>query len=923
MGGAALMAQENVFGDLLPSTGSAPTQTPGVIYGRPKQPAPIDPLDAAMKGIQIQKGQADLADRGTPTLPTGFRWKNGQIGGDAEPIPGVPVGTNAQLTAAQRNTLVSQRNSLKLFEQRIGGIDNLYKDDFKGFRLREIPYAIGFGDLTLDKLAPKSLKPKAERFDAAGATLMGELKAAMGMTGGEANSPAEVELRFGPYIPKAEDADETIEQKLSMLRQLLESELRGVGEQLGEPVIPSDEQPGVKEPAGGGSGATWTKEQSLAHWGEELYDQSRNPLGPEGGPSFDAEGNPKGFAAEVNAATAPPPPLDNEPGMGQAFLQGAGSVAQGAGEILGIVGNPANAAINSMFGTDLSTDLGRALRDASGLPDNPNGVSDAIIRAGTGALAGTGLAGLAARLPGAVGSAAQIAAAQPGRQMAAGMAAGGTGEQLNQEGVGPAGQIAGALAAGGLTYSGGNALAGLANRASGAPNALLETGRRQGVDILPADAGGALTRRLTGAAAQAPVSASPIVSAARRQGDQFRGAVQRAARSQGETLDTDVAGEQVRKAGQQYVKNESARIGRMYERAGQSAKGIKIKPNQALSEIDAQIARFSELGDVGAPIVKSLEGLRGSIEGGVSVQGMRDARSILSQGVYDGKLRSSQEQKLLGDVLEKLSSDIDLGLRNAGREDAARTFKRADTLWRERIQHIDEVLEPVIGKAKSGEDVLKAIDGMTRGNSGGAARLRGIMRELPPEQAGNIRATVIDRLGRATAGQQDDLGQQFSSATFLTNWNKMTPQAKTVMFADTNLRGNLDDIAKIASASKEASRYANHSNTAGGMLGNVGGAVGLAAFEPTIAATALTSQYLTGRLLASPRFTAWLARAPKNPAAQGRYIEQLGVVAAREPAIAGDAQALQQHLMQAFGASPARAAASEKEPDRREEPIGR
>jgi hypothetical protein len=865
MGGEALMAQENVFGHLVPQQDPPPAASssvpqgiptaPGVIYGRPKAQ---DPQDQALKGIQIQRGQADLATQPFDVRTAAANATKAEADARRTVAGGDKTATQLELEAKADGAQKRKATVNAL----LGNVRSLYEKDIAG---KPLWRGFGLGEY-IDMI------PTNERFTAAGNAILPLIRPLVAQTAKEGDSDKEMQV-FQSYIPSADDSDITIEGKIKSLEILIGGMVDG------------------KPPS-----------QTDAEL-RAAFQQQRGGKVTVGGQEY--------------RSTAPDPEptiTPRGPDFGQSFMQGVGDIAQGFGDALGVVGNPLNATINAATGSDFSTDLGRSLRTGLGLPEGGDPVASAAIRAGTGALALGGLAGVAGRsLPGAAGSALEIMGSQPGRQVGASAAAGATGEQLNREGVGPAGQIGGSLLAGGLTYSGMNALANTANRAMGAPNALLAAGQRQGVDILPADAGGAATRRITSAAAQAPVSASPVVSAAQRQGEQFKSAVQRTAGRQGDILDTDVAGDQVRKAGEQYVKNESARIGRLYDTANSGAKGVTIKPLQALANIDEQIARYGELGDVGAPVVKSLQSIRSSIENGVSVQGMRDARTILSQGVYDGKLRSGQEKAMLGKILEDLSSDIELGLKNAGRGQAAQTFKRADTLWRERIQYIDDTLEPVIGKGKSGEDVLKALEGMMRGSNGGAARLRGIMKEMPPEQAGNVRATVIDRLGRATAGNQDDVGGEFSASTFLTNWNRLTPQAKAVMFSDDRLRANLNDIAKIANASKEAGRYANHSNTSSGMLGNVGAGLGIAAVSPTAAAVTIGSQYLTGQLLASPRFTAWLARAPKNPQAQGRYIEQLSVVAAKEPAIAGEARALQQYLGERLTGSPRSAVAGEQD----------
>lgn len=879
------MAEQNVFGHLLPQqqTQAPPPVTvptgspvsPGVIYGRPKAPPVVSAQDQALKDIQIQTGQTNLAERNNPSLPQGYRWQGGIVGGTAEPIPGLPPAKDA----ADADVAGKQRNQWR--SMMLGAGVDLERG--------------------VDPVAPLIEASTSGTLQRIGAETYG------GLTG------------------EATGGMENI-QKLRTLANDMVLQLSGGS--LGAQISNSDRD-FMAARLGDIANPDLPYNQRLAAW-EQVKQRAANLMGvqnvdrQEAAPAASSDAgyiDPVTGAMTIDAnmgGDMPPAPSNG----GGGFMAGVGDLVQGAGDIAGIVGNPVNATINALAGTNLSTDLGQSLRDVSGLPDNPNAVASAINRGAIGGLGVSGIAGAVRAAPGVAANVLRTMGAQPIQQSLAGGVASGTAEQLNQEGVGPLGQAAGAVLAGGLSYSGTNALTGIANRAAAIPNSLGQAAQRQGVNLLPADAGGPMTRRFTGAAAQAPISSGPVINASQQSRSQLQAAAGRAARSQGEVFEPDVMGEQVRAAGQQYIKNESSRIGKMYENAGDAAKGVTIKPLQAVAEIDSQLARFSELGDVGAPMVRELQSLRDSIANGISVQGLRDARTILSQGVYDGKLRSSADKKRMGDILNKVSSDIELGLRQAGRGQAAQQFKRADTLWRERIQTIDDVLEPVIGSNKSGEDVLGALEGMTRGQRGGVTRLRGILREMPPEESGNIRATIIDRLGKASAGAQNDTGTEFSAATFLTNWNKMSPRAKTIMFGDDNLRSNLDDIAKLASATKEAGRYANSSNTAGAIAGNLG-VMGAGAFvSPPAAAAALTSQYLTGKLLASPRFAAWLARAPKAPGAQTRYIDQLGVLATREPLIAADARALQQHLQQSFGQSPGRLAA-EEENNRRPEPPQR
>jgi hypothetical protein len=232
----------------------------------------------------------------------------------------------------------------------------------------------------------------------------------------------------------------------------------------------------------------------------------------------------------------------------------------------------------------------------------------------------------------------------------------------------------------------------------------------------------------------------------------------------------------------------------------------------------------------------------------------------------------------------------------------------ADKQWRERLSTIERVIEPIIGKAdapRSGEEIVAALQ---RAGKGNAIRLGKFIDTLPSEESGMVRATIINQMGRAGDGAQNAAGDAFSLAKFLTDYNKLTPSAKVTIFGAEG-RAALDDLAIVASGTKAAQQYANHSNT-GGVVGNLmtmGSATGgLPTFLTTIAA-----QYGLGRLLASPRVARWIARAPRTGLSGPAYIERLSRIARAEPAIANEVLQLQQRLTDAFASSPARLAADE------------
>lgn len=598
-----------------------------------------------------------------------------------------------------------------------------------------------------------------------------------------------------------------------------------------------------------------------------------------------------------------PPPSG---GGGSPFLtglaQGTGDIVQGIGDTIGIVNDPLAAMLAESLGYDSSQmqSSGTALREALGLPQSDNPIVRGINQFGSSALVG----GLAARgaatlaNPGVTQNVLATLGRTPIRDAAAGAGAG-AGAAAGREIGGTPGEIAG-LIAGGL---GGYGAANTAVRAAAprAPNALAQAAGRQQVDMLPADAGGPVARAVTTGTRASPLSVAPVASAAERQQRQFGEAVQRTAASQGEVVTTQQAGETVRAGAERYTRQSAERGSRLYDRAADMARGVRIKPTNTLQAVDAAIARLRQNPAASQSDIASLEAFRSRIEGAVSIQGLRDARTTLSQGVYDGRLRSGADQAMWKGILGNVADDIDAGLRSVGRENAANAFRQADKFWSERVEFIDQALQPILGRdgTKGGEEVLQAIEGMARGQRGGNARLSRVMSALSPQEAGNVRATLVDRLGKARPGSQDAQGEAFSPATFLTNWNKMTPQAKASIFPDKATRDNLNDLALIAERTKAGQSMANTSNT--GIAVNTANVIGggaVAYANPVAALLGAGSLLITGRLMASPGFARLLARTAKMPpeAANRTFREQLGVLATREPALQGDVNSLLQAM---------------------------
>lgn len=440
-----------------------------------------------------------------------------------------------------------------------------------------------------------------------------------------------------------------------------------------------------------------------------------------------------------------------------------------------------------------------------------------------------------------------------------------------------------------------------------------QAAERQGIDLLPADVGGNATRRATSMVTQSIAGGGPIIGRAQTMTDQAQGVRDTVAQDLGRILEPEAAGGEAIRGARGFIARTSAEGRRLYNAAVTAAAGTRVQPIDALAALDRHI---QELGETpgGADGLNFLQGLRDALTqaGGVTIAGMRNMRTALRDQFISGGLRGSDLERRVGQVVDSATNDIVRELHAAGRPEAARAYQLADRYWRNRIRTIDQVIEPIIGKGdnpKSGEQVIKTLNADLQGNN---RRAVAFLRTLGPGEAGDVRASIIGSLGRSSAGRQNAGGDAFSLNEFLTNWNKIGETAKRAYFG-LEARAALNDLALVAQGTKEAQRYSNFSNT-GGVVGNLltlmSGVGGIATFGKTVGA-----QYALGRLLASPRFARWLARAPRTSLSQSAYIDRLGRIAKAEPAIAADVLSLQQRLTEAFSQAPMKAAASDTDED--------
>lgn len=439
---------------------------------------------------------------------------------------------------------------------------------------------------------------------------------------------------------------------------------------------------------------------------------------------------------------------------------------------------------------------------------------------------------------------------------------------------------------------------------------LIQAADRANVDVLPADVGGPVTRRASSWTAQTMVGGRPIINASEKMQGQAKAERDRIAASIGHALEPEAAGQQGIIGAQKYIAESAREARKFYAPAEKASAGVKVSVPKAIAVLGENIQALEETPG-SAPGLSVLRGIHDALlDGKASVAGIRRMRTVLrDQFIKDGLVGSDLERRV-NQVIDAAAEDVRDGLSAAGKPDAAADFAAGDAAWKTRARTIDTTIKPLIGtrdNPKSGEQVIRTLTADLQGNNARAVKF---LKSLPPEEQANVRASIIGAMGKAKAGKQGSEGEEFSLDTFLTNWNQVGESAKNAYFGP-EARAALNDLAKIAEGTREAQGYRNMSNTGGVVAGIATAATSLGGI-PLLLKT-LGTQYLLGRLLASPRFARWLARSSKTSLSKEAYVDRLSRIAKAEPAIAADVLSLQQRLTEAFSSAPTRAAASDEQ----------
>lgn len=306
-----------LLAELHPSAPQSPAGR-GMVYRNPQQPYDMQraaagattataeaPFAGPQAAANLQKTQAEATAAAAAALKA---QQDAKAGG---------------LTAEQRGKLQAQLAGAQNLAGRINEIETRFNRDFSGNSWS-----------ALKEYLPGQIRPENQEFNDAGNSIMGDIAAAYGLTAQQQNTPAELKIRFGPFIPKATDRDDVIQAKIARLKEIAQTQTGQAQAQLSGTIGHTVQ-----------AGVTSDLDPSQADQGMTAPPVGSAPLPPSSAPQSDIlEERPAG----------------GENWQGAVVPQALSGVATGVANLLGAPVDlmaGANSGINSLLGTNLPTDV--------------------------------------------------------------------------------------------------------------------------------------------------------------------------------------------------------------------------------------------------------------------------------------------------------------------------------------------------------------------------------------------------------------------------------------------------------------------------------------------------------------------------------------------------------------------------------------
>lgn len=249
----------------------------------------------------------------------------------------------------------------------------------------------------------------------------------------------------------------------------------------------------------------------------------------------------------------------------------------------------------------------------------------------------------------------------------------------------------------------------------------------------------------------------------------------------------------------------------------------------------------------------------------LTFNGMQRLRTRLREMKQLDEGRKTLADHEIDALYKGLSADLFSLAETTGGPRAATMLGRADQLTRLGEERLANVLRP-LGAKEPEAAAGTLLQWAQPGRQGALGKLQAVRRSVDADTWNEFASAAIHRMGQG----RDGTG--FSIARLVSEYEKLTPQAKEVLFkstANAAVARNLDDLVRVAGALKKIESYGNPSGS--GRYANSAlafGSVGASLMTGNIltAASIVGGGRLAAHFLASPKLTDWLTGAMKMQA---------------------------------------------------------
>jgi hypothetical protein len=405
-----------------------------------------------------------------------------------------------------------------------------------------------------------------------------------------------------------------------------------------------------------------------------------------------------------------------------------------------------------------------------------------------------------------------------------------------------------------------------------------------------------------------PGSAGVMNDARRVAEGQVQNAVQDVANRYGSARTLNEAGAELQRGAQERIERGATVATKAYNAIPITDTAPASKSN-AIATLQQLTGRFQSNPDLAEAMrdPKLSTYLNALQSGDLTWKDLKDFRTIIGEKIGDMRFGEGHSTSDLRALYGALSEDMRTTAASMG-PGATKAFERANNLYRNEQQLIDNALVRVLGKdgQMNPEKAAAAVQAMTKGgkSTGDLKTLAQIRSATVKSGAWDEIASTLIRLGGQPANSQ---GRAFDPRTFVQWYADMAEPARKLLFGNGELRGSLDKFVAVNQRLANSNALRNTSQTvpnfvgtgfagaagAAAMLGHVGTLMGIGA--------EMAGNFAMAKVWTNPGFVRWatgFSRAT-NPAAAKSQIGRLAKIAATNPELREPLAAIQQRLLSA------------------------